>query len=104
MRKDQNVRTERLVINDLDRTLLDTDRAVLALQIACAQSGLDMDHFSAVKTATEATVGSFDAWGYIKGMAYEDEILETVRNNFLTISREFDLLYRDTRPYLQALG
>jgi hypothetical protein len=97
-----NPRQETVWVTDLDRTLLDTNRAFELLLIAASEYGVSRDELLARKSATEIAGGSFDACSYLLQQLGEED-LEEVYRDFIFLGTKEDLLYSDARPYLEAL-
>ena len=90
--------------NDLDRTLLDTDRAFdVLVDVSQEVGGIKKDVLLQAKVDTESSGGSFDVFGYLADRDVDNEILRNIFSAFVMAGNKASLLYDDAEPFLTAL-
>jgi hypothetical protein len=90
-----------LYILDLDRTLLDVDRAMLTAEEACREIGIDFARIKEDQQASFARAVPYSPLATIEGMG--DDTLERFKQKFLEIADPGQLVFPDAQRYLQKL-
>jgi hypothetical protein len=86
---------------DLDRTLLDIDRAFDELVLACAQAGIGEEAMLwQAKHSAERTGGSFDVIGHLARGGMDDDSLDSLYDAFVAGGSGEDLLYADAPAFM----
>ncbi|HUD05348.1 MAG TPA: hypothetical protein VMR18_00290 [Candidatus Saccharimonadales bacterium] len=87
---------------DLDRFLIDTDKAMDRLGAVYIAEGLDDDGLQAARHLVEGSGDSFDVWKHISSFGSAD-LLGAIEARFIEHCRDDPITYEDTEPFLDYL-